>query len=308
MQNNNTKTNIWAFGGGKGGVGKSVITANLGIALAQKGYKILLVDADFGAANLHTILGMNLPSKSLSDIFFSSVPIQDVIHSTNLLNIDIIGGAYDALKVTSINTMHITELLVDLKKLDYNYILIDLGAGTMDHTIEMFIGADKGILVAMPEATSIENTYRFMKYAFYKNLKNVMANNEIKNFIENLLRKKEYQQLTPSNLIAQIEQISKADADTLRKELFSYSLKIVLNQVRNNNDVRLGFSMSASCLKYFSFRLDYVGFMESNEEVLHSLRSRKPLFLVDPFSKSARGIRKIGEKLINNEHIVTAII
>src|SRR4030065_2962674 len=69
VQPRQLKPRIWAVGGGKGGVGKSVISTNLGVALAKRGYRCILVDADLGGANLHTMVGIPNPAKSLTELF-----------------------------------------------------------------------------------------------------------------------------------------------------------------------------------------------------------------------------------------------
>ncbi|KAK3575715.1 hypothetical protein CHS0354_030047 [Potamilus streckersoni] len=306
--NVNYKQQIWAVGGGKGGVGKSIITANLGIILAQKGYKVLLVDADFGAANLHTVMGIGVPSTSLSDFFFEKKPLNELICPANLLNVDMIVGANDSLRVSNPGLHQVRDFISGLRTLAYDFILVDLGAGTMTHTVEMFISAHKGILVCMPEAAAVENTYRFMKYAFYRNMKHILRNQDILKFIDTLTVERDKNDISPLMLLEHIEKINPAEAEKVKKEMYSYSLKLIMNQARNNNDVRLGFSMTASCQKYFGFKLDYVGFVENDEVIVYSSRNRKPLYTVDPFAKSSRGIRKIAENLLNNEQVVTAII
>src|SRR3990170_8975838 len=65
---------VWAVGGGKGGVGKSLVTSSLGILLAQSGKKVLIIDADFGAANLHTFFGVQGAKTSLSTFLKRDVP------------------------------------------------------------------------------------------------------------------------------------------------------------------------------------------------------------------------------------------
>ena len=93
---------IWAFGGGKGGVGKSFVAGNLGILLAQNGYNVILADLDLGGANMHTWLGVNSPTKSISEfiereeqdikkllISQSKIKYLCILQKIEFLNIDI---------------------------------------------------------------------------------------------------------------------------------------------------------------------------------------------------------------------------
>src|SRR4051812_8546463 len=80
---NATPKQIWAVGGGKGGVGKSLIAANISIALARAGKKVCAIDLDLGAANLHTCLGIEIPQVTLSDFFSRREPdIKNVLVPT----------------------------------------------------------------------------------------------------------------------------------------------------------------------------------------------------------------------------------
>src|SRR3974377_1586899 len=87
-------TNIWPIGGGKGGSGKSFLAGNLGLWLAKQGYKTLLIDADFGAANLHTMIGIPSQSRSLSDFLNKKVQsLTDTVIETRIPNLFLISGA-----------------------------------------------------------------------------------------------------------------------------------------------------------------------------------------------------------------------
>ena len=85
---------IWPIGGGKGGTGKSFLTGNIGILLAKQRFKTLLIDADLGAANLHTIIGLSHPDRSLSDFInkrFST--LEETVLQTPIPNLFLISGA-----------------------------------------------------------------------------------------------------------------------------------------------------------------------------------------------------------------------
>ena len=87
---------IWAIGGGKGGSGKSFITANIGICLSKLGVRVLLIDADLGGANLHTLLGISPPALSLADYIKKGVlRLREVLLSTDLPNLQLLTGAQD---------------------------------------------------------------------------------------------------------------------------------------------------------------------------------------------------------------------
>src|SRR5210317_604066 len=88
-----TDKKVWAFAGGKGGTGKTAMTANIGVALATMGYRIILVDADLGGANLHTILNIKRPTRTLSDFINRRVEtLNDILLPTPSENLRLISG------------------------------------------------------------------------------------------------------------------------------------------------------------------------------------------------------------------------
>ena len=176
LQNALRKKEIWAVGGGKGGIGKSLITGNIGITLARLKKRVLLVDADLGGANLHTTLGIGVPEMTLSDFLNRRVEtIQEVIIKTSIPNLSLVSGAQDFLDAANPNFAQKARLLRHLETLDADYILLDLGAGTSFNILDFFLFADHGILVVLPEPTAIENAYRFIKSAFYRRFKKVVT-------------------------------------------------------------------------------------------------------------------------------------
>src|SRR5512139_350290 len=137
---------IWAIGGGKGGSGKSFITANVGICLSQLGARVILIDADLGGANLHTFLGITPPTASLSDFIKRRVlDLNDVLIPTVIPNLRLLTGAQDLLTATDSKTFQRRKLLRSIQGLESDYILVDLGAGNAVSVLDFFLMSDGGI-------------------------------------------------------------------------------------------------------------------------------------------------------------------
>src|SRR5512141_2278940 len=237
------KKEIWAIGGGKGGIGKSLITGNVGIALSRLRKKVLLVDADLGGANLHTTLGIGVPEMTLSDFLNRRVKtIQEVIIKTSIPNLSLVSGAQDFLDAANPNLAQKTRLLRHLETLDADYILLDLGAGTSFNILDFFLFADHGILVVLPEPTAIENAYRFIKSAFYRRFTRVVANQNIKDLIDAAMDQKNTIGIrTPFDLIESVKSMEQEVGEVLEMEVLKFRPKLIVNQVRTKNDVQIGF-------------------------------------------------------------------
>src|SRR5690606_11456795 len=236
---------IWAVGGGKGGVGKSLVSANVSICLALMGHKVISVDLDLGGANLHTCLGLPIPSTTLSDYIAGKVSrLEDLLVSTPIANLKIISGAQDELGMANLKNMHKNEILHKLQQLDADYILFDLGAGTAFNTIDFFIHADKGILVVLPEPTSIENTYRFIKTVFYRRLKTIEGIEVVEPLIEEALNSKiATGQMTPADLVKKIAADHPELGARIRSEINLLRPNLIMNQVRSQADIDIGYSI-----------------------------------------------------------------
>ncbi|MHB8482113.1 MAG: AAA family ATPase [Nitrospiria bacterium] len=296
---------IWAIGGGKGGTGKTFLSGNLAISLTRLGKKVILIDADLGCANLHTCLGISVKGATLSDFIRGKVKsIHDVLIETQIPNLSLISGAQDFLEIANPKYREKMRLIRQIQELDFEYIILDLGAGTSFNILDFFLISDVGILTVLPEPTSIENVYRFIKSSFYRRFKKVVKDPAIKTVITQAMdQKNDLGIRTPFDLIEQVEKIDLEIGKKLKEQIFNFKPRIIVNQVRSKDDIALGFSMRSSCSKYFGIQIEYIGYVEYDDSVWKATKLSRPLMLEYPYSVSARGINNISHNLLKKEQL-----
>ena len=290
---------IWTIGGGKGGSGKSFITVNLGICLSRLGIRVVLIDADLGGANLHTFLGISPPALSLSDFIKKRVShLGEVLIPTVVPNLQLLTGAQDLLNAADAKSAQKRKLIRSIQSLESDTILVDLGAGNSLSVLDFFLMSDGGILVVTPEPTSIENTYRFLKSAFYRKLKQSVSSPSVKALIDDAMdRKNEMGVQTPHDLVQAAMRMDEGDAQRMVEEAGTFHPNLILNQVRSKKDIEIGFSIRSACLKYFGMRLHYLGYVVYDQDVSNSIRHRRPLVLENSRSRAAQCVIEIASKL-----------
>ena len=148
---------------GKGGVGKSSISVNLAIALSRLGNRVIVLDADFGLANIEVMLGIR-PQYNLADLMFRGKTLTDII-TEGPENIGFISGGSGIQELTNLSKDQIVYLIQKLVELDEraDIIIIDTGAGIADSVLEFVAASSEVLLVATPEPTSITDAYALLK-------------------------------------------------------------------------------------------------------------------------------------------------
>ena len=286
---------VIAVGGGKGGIGKSLISANLGVHLASRGAKVVLVDADLGGANLHTCLGIPTPTQTLSDFIGRKVDnLADVVTETNTEGLGLISGALDVLGAANPKYTQKLRLLREISRLGVDYVIVDLGGGTSFNILDFFLIAEHGILTVIPEPTSIENAYRFIKAAYYRRLKHLQASWNFKPLLRDAIADPDSRGLkTPADLVAYVAERNDEAGELLHQELTRMPLKLVVNQARTEQEYKLGGAITRACHKYFGIGMEFLGTIPYDDAVWKSVRRRQPLLVAHPDCGASRGIREV---------------
>ena len=290
---------IIAIGGGKGGTGKSLITASIGICLADRGNSVLLIDADLGTANLHTFLGLEPPKLGLSDFVSNKESaISAVITKAGINNLKLISGAKDMIGIANLSYGQKAKVLNNIKKLNYRYILLDLGPGTSFNILDFFLISHCGILITSPEPTSIENTYRFTKGLLFRYLRKIISKKVVRSLIDNGIRQRNGHKFESLfDLLETIETIEPGLGDNISSYLSTLDIKLIVNQVRTRKDRAMGQKMAIAAKKYFGIPIDFLGNISHDNTLRKGLLQQKPLMAYLPHSKAFKELTEITQKI-----------
>jgi len=163
MESHKRPASVLAITSGKGGVGKTNITANLGICMAASGQKVLLVDADFSLGNLDIVMNVN-NRYNVSHLIYDGKSVEEIIH-TGPEGIEMICGASGLEELANINEFQRARLLKELSRLqnDNDVIIIDTAAGISSSVIGFCLSANNVLVVTTPEATAMTDAYAMIK-------------------------------------------------------------------------------------------------------------------------------------------------
>ncbi len=295
---------IWAVGGGKGGTGKTFITSSTGATLAKRGRRVVMVDMDIGGANLHSFFGISRPQKSLTSFFEAGTRLADLAVDTELPNMSLITGDIHSIASDTIRFSQKLKLFRQIMKLNVQNVLIDLGAGSHSNTLDTFLIADKMIIVLTPEVIAIENMYHFVKNSLFRKVKLTLKEYGFKEIVQHIWdRRQSYGIKNLKELIDYLKDSFTYIRTILDNELAGFRIHLVVNMVRNSQDILLGTSIKSVLTKYLGVPILYSGYVEHNDVVWKSVRERKQFMLNYSATSCAKQVETVVDNIINGREV-----
>jgi len=288
---------VVAIAGGKGGVGKSLVAANVGIFLATLGKRVVLVDASFGAANLHIFVGVSRPMRSLSECLVPNGPaLAELAVATHVPGVRLIGGVYDPPTLAELGPDRTRSLALQLRQLAADWVVVDLGPGLARSTLELFLEADLGLLIAVPDPTSIELMHRFVKAAFLVHLER----RGLAHLVSREAPINEYEQGTPSPLEIYLSALARdaPEVKDLHDAILRFAPHLVINSARSKSDMELGRAVASVARRRMGAGIRYLGHLEYDEAVWASTRRRRPLLIEHPETRVAKCFERVTRGLL----------
>jgi flagellar biosynthesis protein FlhG len=294
-----TLPEIVAVGGGKGGVGKTCFTVNAGIAIARRGWRVVLVDADLSCSNLETVLGVN-PESRLDDYLLRGRAhrLSDVLCDTPYENLRLVPGTSGLLDVANPRYKQKVQFIQELRQLDADLVIVDLDAGAHLNTLDFFRMKDtQGIVVINPERTSIDNAFKFLRAALFRHIERFYGSPEL-----GLLLKR-----NPSldDLLATVgasPAFTEKARDQIRDEVMalarSFRPKIVVNKVRNGYEAKIAANILRKyCMHYLHVTPEDLGYVVFDSCVSESVNSGVPFISSRPHLKISGCIVDLANRL-----------
>jgi flagellar biosynthesis protein FlhG len=285
---------IWTIGGGKGGTGKSFFTGSLGFLLAAQGFRTLLIDLDLGAANLHTLVGLPYPEKSIADFIHKRVAdLAETAVPTPHPNLSLISGAMNNLDMPNLAHEQKQKLLRSLGRLPYDYVLLDLGAGTAYNTIDFFLIADVGLFITTPEPTAIENIYRLIRSVYFRKIHQVLKTCDFKALAAEAERQNPLATVSnPDLLLPVIARLDPAKGALLEEALGAFEFKLALNQLRKQDNENIGMLICKIIGKHLGLKMQPIGCVAFDDRVHSAVCKKQPFLELYPYTQTALDLQE----------------
>ncbi len=292
---------------GKGGVGKSLVAANLSIALAQSGRKVTLVDLDLGGSNLHVILGQMGSLKGIGTFMTSpDVSFQDIILKTDYKNLSFIAGEAEVPGMANLKVSQKKKIITYLLKIDTDYLIIDLGAGTSLDIMDFFLMSGRGLIVTSPTLTANLNAYLFLKNISFRVLHNCFPPKSDGGKYLTQLKKDGHslQRIYIPKLVEKLQEIDIDNCEKYNDVIGSLKPRLILNMMEEPRDASKASKLRHSSREYLGLDLEHLGVIYRDEVQIKALNSRLPVIKYKPGAVLSQAIYRIADKLIEEEGFI----
>lgn len=274
---------LWAIASGKGGVGRSFLTANLGCIMARDVGPVTLLDVDFGGGNLHTFLGVSGATDANAHDGLGA--FLRAYHQGRQTSLEALARGLEVpgMKLVSgVGTMQERlsspvrgQLVKALSTLKSPRVLMDLESGGGEPVLELFSAAQRPLLVVLPEPAAVEDAHSFIRRWYLRSLQVLAAQQGISKTLFLKATQEESLPLRPASLMSRLGTLKPGIEAELTRHMASRTLYLVLNQVRHASDVSVGIALKRAVQSFFGIRVRFVGAVRYDADAWLSTRRRR---------------------------------
>ncbi|MEL3906504.1 MAG: P-loop NTPase [Treponema sp.] len=288
---------------GKGGVGKSLLSANLAIALGQAGKNVLIADLDLGASNLHLVLGQQSNAHGIGTFLSGNSSFENIIVQTGYPNVRFIPGDSEIPGFAALKASDKNNLIKKMLKTDADYLILDLGAGTHAGILDFFLLSPQGIVVTAPSVTAILNAYLFLKNIVFRMLYGAFKRNSPGfKYLEKLKSdSSSMQRMYIPRIITELEKVDPKNTEVFLSHLRMFKPRLIMNMLDDPKDADKALKIRRSCQEYLNINLEHLGVIYRDSIQDTALASRLPVIVYKPQAMVSQAIYRISDKIVQSE-------
>ncbi len=292
---------------GKGGVGKSLLSANLAITLGQAGKRVILADLDLGASNLHLVIGQFAAKKGIGTFITGESSFEDIILPTEYENVSFIAGDSEIPGLSTLKIFQKKSIVKKFHELENrcDYLIIDLGAGTHLTILDLFLLSPQGIVVTAPTVTATLNGYLFLKNAVFRLMAtSFKKDSKAAKYLDNL--KNDSASLQRLYIPKLIEALRAADPEStavFEQKMAQFHPRLVMNMIDEPKDADKALKIRRSCQQYLGIDVESLGVMYRDSLQDKALSARLPVVAYKPNAVISQAIYRIAEKILQSETV-----
>ena len=293
----NATKRIITVGGGKGGVGKSIVSSNLAAAMAQNGSRVVLVDCDLGAANQHVLFGIDRPVAGLQSLIDRKIDeLDEALTPTALPNLHLVAGTGAAVGAANITHGEKQRIMKKIRSLTADVVIVDVGAGVSFNVLDFFELGSQRLLVVTPQVTSIQTAYSFLKGAVLRTLRHHAEKVSELDLLDPALTSKENEKV--SRLLARMREENPAFGEAVFRILSRFGAQIVGNQVSEPNQAGIFHAVSRMIHDFLGISVPILGYIGISRRIRESINQRRPMLLGNQIDENTKVFHQMAEALL----------
>jgi flagellar biosynthesis protein FlhG len=288
---------IIAIGGAKGGIGKSVLAANLAVGLSLLGQQVVLADLDLGGADVHLYLGVKSLPKTWNDFLDKKVnSIEDIITATPFEGLKLIGGDSSKLGSENLPYAQKCKIMRHLREMQGDYLILDLGGNSSYNALDFFLFADHKIVISGTEPASILDSYSFVKVSFYRFLERFFSEHNALKDLGQKIKDGSWERSKDFSLEYIFKEVRERDESAynkIKKQHDQFRVSLVVNMAENSRDFRIAESMRNILKEKCFLNVGILGTIPFDKLARKAARSFTPIIVEYPRCQPSKAIHQM---------------
>ena len=290
---------LWTVGSGRGGVGKSLLAASIGAALARDGKPTIVVDANLASPNLHTSFGIKSPGNTLLEVLERHASPADALVPTCDPQLRFLACTGDDPGMADLSPSCVDRMAECISCLDAEHVVVDAGTGVSLSVLDFFNMADEPIVVATPDPESMQWAFTFVRNSIYRKVQKKFGSHQQVGAALRQMRQKRNtsQPKTMSDFFDFLRPAAPELIENIAETVNTCRPLLLINMASGEQDSRLAEIIQSAARKFLNVDLRFCGMVQYDSELCRAAQRKSAQEYIVSDRASAGQIRRIVQEL-----------